>query len=400
MNPLDSIIHGDKHKAVYELIRKQDIVSKIKLLEQTKWSVSTMTRTLEELCEQQLILEAGFGDSTGGRRPILYTVNPAFGFVFGLEISRTNSMLILCDMALNKLEVKRWTMSEAMTPDILVNEVVAAVTFMMEERQIDTGAVIGLGIGAVGPLDRTLGSIVNPLHFPAKGWTNVPLQQMLEERLLIPIVLDNGANMAILGEHWSSRNEDCSHLLYIHAGVGLRSSVMTDGKIVYGAADIEDSIGQMIIQTDGPRLSEGSNYGSLESYATIHAIEQHARAKLKQGRESTLLHSVDPEHVQFLQLVQALKAEDPLVTELFAQSATYFGIGLSNIINILHPQKVILGGPLMNAHPMLFDISTRIATRNTHFASLYHVDFSLGHLGEEAIVIGSAVAVINRITSG
>lgn len=202
MNLLESVIPGDKHRTVYELIRKQDAISKIHLLEQTKWSVSTMTRTLEELCEQQLILEAGLGDSTGGRRPILYTVNPSYGYVFGLEISRTNAMLILCDMSLNKLASKRWTMTEEMTPDIVVSEVVIAITDMMSKLNIDVNVVIGLGVGAVGPLDRTKGNMINPLYFPATGWSNVPIQHMLEEKLSIPVVLDNGANMAILGEHW------------------------------------------------------------------------------------------------------------------------------------------------------------------------------------------------------
>lgn len=179
----------------------------------------------------------------------------------------------------------------------------------------------------------------------------------------------------------------------------MRSAVMTDGKIVYGAADIEDSIGQMIIQADGPRLSEDSNYGSLDTYATIYAIEQHARTKLKQGSVSMLLQDgTNIDHISFPQLVQALKADDPLMIELFNQTAAYLGIGLSNIINVLHPQRVILGGPLINAHPMVFEIATKAATRNIHFSSLYHVDFSLGSLGEEAIVIGAAAAVINQIT--
>lgn len=398
MHAIANLIPGDKHRTIYELIRRKHTVSKVQLLELTNWSLSTMTRTLEELCEQKLILESGFGESTGGRRPILYTVNPDFAYVLGLEISRTNSMLILCNMNLDKLAFKRWEMSPAMTPQVLVNTVVSAVKEMLDSLTIPSSSVVGLGVGAVGPLDRMAGIIINPLYFPAEGWNRIPIQEMLESRLSIPVVLDNGANMAVLGEHWSSREESRRHLLYIHAGVGLRSAVMTDGKIVYGAADIEDSIGHMVIQSDGPRLGPEGNYGSLENYATIHALEQQARAKIKQGRESRILQALEPDNIQFPQLLQALKEGDPLVAELFAQSAAYFGIGLANVINILHPEKVILGGPLLNADPMFFDISTKVAIRNTHSASLYEVQFSMGNLGEDAIVIGSAASVVNQVT--
>ncbi|WP_010275134.1 ROK family protein [Paenibacillus senegalensis] len=389
-------IAGDKARALYRLIRKQDQVSKVQLLEATGWSLSTMTRTLEEMCGQGLIIESGFGESTGGRRPILYRINPDYGYVLGLDISRKNSLLILCNMRLEKLASRRWEMDATLTPDVLVKEIAAAVHAMIEPLGLAFSSIMGMGLGAVGPLDRTTGFIY-PQHFPAEGWYGVPIRELLEQELSLPVVLDNGANMAILGEYWSTMKGSAKHLLYVHAGVGLRSAVMSDGKIVYGAADLEDSLGHMVVQSDGPRLQAGGNYGSLENYATISALEHQARARLKQGRKSIYLEEIPPESVQFEQLVYALKQGDQLVRELFHQSAVYFGIGLANAINMLHPQKVILGGPLLNADPAYFQVAADVAKSKTHTASLYEVHFSLGKLGEEAIVIGAAASVLNKI---
>ena len=101
-------IPNRKAKEVYELITRQTTVSKIDLLDQSGMTVSTLTRLLEELTSQGLILESGFGASTGGRRPILYEKNLAYAYIFGLEISRTLSKLVLVDLGMNKLESNSW----------------------------------------------------------------------------------------------------------------------------------------------------------------------------------------------------------------------------------------------------------------------------------------------------
>jgi predicted NBD/HSP70 family sugar kinase len=395
---LQDRIPGRKHKDVFALIHKRGVVSKQELLDSGDWTGSTLTRTLEELSALGLIEEAGFGESTGGRRPILYRSNPEYGVIFGLDISRIYSQLALYDMHLNKLESQRWTMTERMTPDVFVAEVAGHAGAMLASRGIPPDKVLGMGIGAVGPLDRAGGTILEPLYFPAQGWRQVPISAMMRERLGVPVLLDNGANAALLGEHWASRDQQYQHLLYIHVGAGLRSSMMVGGKLVYGAVDMEGAIGQMIVQADGPRLHSGGNFGSLEAYASIHALERQAESRLKLGRESVLRSLTEPDKVQYVHLLQALEQRDPLAVELFTQAATYFGIGLANLLNVLHPEKVILGGPLVASDPLFFQTCTSIAVRNTYYYPSYQVLFTRGTLGEEALVTGAAAMVIGAMT--
>jgi predicted NBD/HSP70 family sugar kinase len=402
MIPLNERIPGHNSKLTFELIRRQHTISKIDLLEHTHLSVSTLTRILEDLRDQGLIIEAGFGESTGGRRPILYQTNASYGYVYGLEISRTHSKLALFDLQMNKLESRRWAMNKGMTPVALVEEIVFAARNILAVHGIPLTSVLGMGVGAVGPLDRHSGMILDPFYFSANGWNNVPICDLLNEGLGIPVFLDNGANMAILGEYWATRDQAIEHLLYIHLGVGIRSSMMVGGKVVYGAMDMEGAIGQMIIQSDGPRLHETGNFGSLETYTSIVALEQQAESRLKQGRES-ILREMDYEtkssdSPNFLHLIQAYKKKDPMVVELFTQAANYFGIGLANLLNILHPEKVILGGPLISFDPMFFEIAKQVAMNKTYYHPTYQVIFSQGHLGEDAQVAGAGVMVVNQMT--
>jgi predicted NBD/HSP70 family sugar kinase len=203
----------------------------------------------------------------------------------------------------------------------------------------------------------------------------------------------------LLGEYWMDRSDEYEHLLYVHAGVGIRSAMMSGGKLVYGAVDMEGAVGQMIIQSDGVPHREGGNYGCLESYVSTHAVVKEAQSKLKQGRRSRLSEmGMSPEQVDFDQLVEALKAGDSLAGEIFEQTAVYLGIGLANLLNTLHPEKVILGGPLISAHPLIFDVAVETALKKTYYYPVYKAVFSRGALGDEALAVGAAAMVVNLLS--
>ncbi|MFM9279888.1 ROK family protein [Paenibacillus jiagnxiensis] len=386
-------------KAVFERIAQKDDISKAELMAEFTLTSSSLTRLLEELVHEGWISESGLGQSTGGRRPILYQINSAHRYIFGLEISRLYSTLGLFDLKLNALSYKRWTMDETMTPERLIDNVQDQVEMMLEAHHVPKEQVLGMGIGAVGPLDRNQGVILNPLYFPAEGWSNVPVCRLIEEKTGIPAVLDNGANAALVGEHWALRGENLQHMLYVHVGTGLRSAMMSGGQLVYGAVDMEGSIGQMIIQADGPRLHSSGNYGALEAFASVQALEQQVRAQVKMGRNQ--LESADgvqPEAIHFAMLVEALRNGEAFVQELFSQSAAHMGIGLANLINILHPEMVILGGALISASGLYYDTAVSVAQKNIYYYPEYQPVFSKGILQENAVAVGGAVLVLKELS--
>jgi len=379
-------------RLLYNHIAEQGIMSKAELMTLVSLTSSTLTRQLDDMVEEGLLQLSGLGNSSGGRRPLLYEVAPGYGYFFGLEISRVSSALGLFDMQMNPRSVTRWQMDEAMTPERLIDHVCSNMNAFLRDHGIERKQVLGVGIGAVGPLDRESGTIVSPLHFPAQGWTDVPISQLLEEKSGFKTQLENGANAALMGEQWALRHEQVQHMLYVHAGVGIRSAMMSHGQIIHGTVDMEGAVGQMIIQTDGHRLHEAGNYGALEAYVSVQAIEKQARAQLKAGRiglPSSMMEK--PDQVNFNTLVKALGDGDPFVKELFAQSATYFGIGLANLINVFHPEKIILGGALTNAHDLFYQTAIEVARKNSYYYPKYEPLFSKGELREDAVATGAAM---------
>ncbi|RXZ81231.1 ROK family protein [Paenibacillaceae bacterium] len=386
-------------KLIYDYVAMHQTVSKAELLENFALTSSSLTRLLDEMTQEGLLQESGFGDSTGGRRPILYRINPAYGFVFGLEISRIYSSLGLFDMEMNPLSFIRWRMDEAMNPDNFIEHVANNIRSFMRDHRLCKEQIIGIGIGAVGPLDRENGVILEPLYFPAQGWNNVPICSLIGQATGLPAFLENGANTALLGEHRALGDKQIKHMLYVHAGAGLRSAMMTNGQIVYGAVDMEGSIGQMIIQTDGPRLQDDGNYGALEAFVSVQALEKQFQAQIKEGQAGKLAPIHMPtEQIKFDRLLAALHKGEPDVQKLFVQAATYFGIGLANLINVLHPEKIILGGALIASHDLFFATATTVARRNTYYYPQYEPLFSKGVLKEDAVATGAAAFLLKELS--
>ncbi|WP_328285229.1 ROK family protein [Paenibacillus alkaliterrae] len=281
-----------------------------------------------------------------------------------------------------------------MTPEQFVKHVSQHIRSLLNDHRLEMKQVIGIGIGAVGPLDREKGIILKPLYFPAKGWTDISICSLMREATGIPSYLDNGANTALLGEHWAMRHEQLQHMLYVHAGVSLRSAMMSYGQIVHGTVDMEGSIGQMIIQTDGPRLQEQGNYGALEAFVSVQALEKQARSEAKMGRDELVSrYHAAPDKIQYDMLLRELSQDSPYALELFLRAARHFGIGLANLINVFHPETIILGGTLVNSHERFFQTAIEVAQKNTYYYPEYVPLFSKGLLKEDAVATGAALMV-------
>lgn len=385
-------------RRIYNYIAQNGPLPKAGLRHVASGSDSTLTRLLEEMTNHGLLIADGRGPSSGGRRPTLYRIHPTHRYIFGLEISRLYSALALFDLQMNAISSIQWRMDEAMEPEALIAYVQRNAAAFLRDHQIDRQRVLGIGIGAVGPLDREAGVILEPLHFASKGWTQVPICRLLEERTGFGARLDNGANAALAGEHWAMREPELQHMLYVHAGVGVRSAMMSGGQIIRGSVDMEGAVGQMIIQQDGPRLDPHGNYGALEAFVSVQALEQQARSLVKSGRDHLLQqYRIGVEQVNYDILLQALGNGDEMVRELFVRSAAHLGIGLANLINILHPERIVLGGALPNASQSYYDTAIEIALKHTYYYPDYAPVFSKGVLREHAVAAGAALQLWHEL---
>ena len=384
---------------VLHFIANRKEVSKLELQEQLHVTSSTLTRMLQELTDEQLIVQSGYGPSRGGRKPILYTLNAQYRYIIGIEISRFYTVLGLFDMRLKPISVTRWRMDSSMDPESYFDYVNQNINSFCKDHQLSRDQIIGAGVGAVGPLDRKQGIILNPKYYESSGWNQVNINSLIEEKLGLTAVLDNGADCAAIGEQYALRMNgiDAEHMLYVQVGIGLRSAVISGGNIVQGMYDREGAFAQMIVKAGDPAILPGSNAGALENYVTIAALIEQTKRQLRIGRPLFKQpQAIKEQDVQFDLLVRELHAQNPAIIELFQQSAAYLGVGVSNLINTFQPEKVILGGALVNAYKPYAQLVEDTTHQLTYNYPSYQVEFIEGLLMEDAVATGAALLVRNR----
>ena len=285
-------------------------------------------------------------------------------FVLGIDIGGTNLVVgsVAEDgSALHALDSEP-THAEAGQTDVLDRLITLAQRTIERTRKEVSGAdIIGVGVGAPGPLDTKRGIV---LLTPNLGWVNLPLRQIIHERLGLPAALDNDANCAVLGEWWMGAARGTRNAIGITIGTGIGGGIIVDGKLYHGASDCAGEIGHTTIDTEGRRCKCG-NYGCLEAYASGPNIALRAVEELKAGAVSRLADYVggDLRQVTAQTVYQAAHDGDQLALEVVNDTAKFLGVGIANLLNVFNPEVVVVCGGVTLAGDRLFDPLRREVAR-------------------------------------
>ncbi|MBP2076035.1 ROK family protein [Oceanobacillus polygoni] len=385
-------------KHVYNIIRKHGPVTKSSIIEKTAQKQTTCARIIDDLLQEGLIIESGIGISSGGRKPVMYAINTNQLFSIGIDISRTFTKVLLLDLHLNVIDEASFQMNKESTPKKTIDFIQSTIVQMLNSRNIEQDQLIGIGIGAVEPLDREKGIIVDPVNFPSDHWNNVKVVEVLQKKYSTKIILDSGINTAVLAEHKLGLNEEIGNLSYIIAGVGLRIGVMNDHRLLKSDADRFGKLGSghMVINTNGKKCICG-DYGCFHTYSTILYLKANIIHQLKRGHPSILTEGLeDPDDITFEDICTALEAGDDLCVTTVRDFGFFTGIALSNMITMLHSDYLVLSGPMFNRLDLFFE--TAVTTASNRISKLYpgyDVKFKKGHLGENAAAIGAGSMVLD-----
>lgn len=384
-------------KLLYKTIFEHGSISKSDLTIEVGLAQTTCSRLIEQLVNSKLIKENGFGKSSGGRRPNLYEIEENAHYLIGVDISRTYTKIVLLNLNLEVLEEARLSMDQSSTPQVTIHFIISKVNEMIKKRQVDKKLILGIGIGTIGPLDRENGIILNPINFPSPGWVNIPIRQLLSEALQLDVFLEHGVNTALLAEYQHESFKKYKNVVYVIKGVGNRSSLIIDGRLARGSDKLNMyGQGHMVVDMNGRKCICG-NRGCVYAYSSIHAIKEQLADQLMQGK-SSILHKQgnDLKNIQFDDICQAVNDGDPVACEVMKDAAYYTGIGLSNLISVLHPDLIILNGPTYTKMDLFFDVVTNTAHERSKVTFANHeVIFSRGNLGENAIAIGAGRHVLD-----
>ncbi len=164
-------------KLVLGIILRRGSITKADIQDIAKMKLSTLNRVMKPLEDKGFILQSSIGESTGGRKPILYDINPKGYYLIGVDISRTYTRIIVVNMKMEVLHQKRFDMLESSTPEEVVHIISDFVKDFSKRPEIKKETIIGIGVGTVGPLDMEEGIMFNPVNFLSDEWHNVPIKK-------------------------------------------------------------------------------------------------------------------------------------------------------------------------------------------------------------------------------
>src|SRR6266550_3391418 len=250
--------------------------------------------------------------------------------------------------------------------DRIVGLIEGVVLDTLAETNSNRRDVIGVGVGAPGPLDREKGLVIVA---PNLGWRNFPLRDRVSEHLGIPATLDNDANCATVGEWWQGAARGGRNVIGMTIGTGIGGGLILDGKLFHGSSDVAGEIGHTTIDLNGRHCKCG-NYGCLEAYASGPAIATRAREVLvREEGESVMPGMVDGrlEEITAETVYLAASQGDAVANEIVRDTARYLGVGIANLLNTLNVDVVVVAGGVTKAGDALF-IPLRAEVRRRAFA--------------------------------
>jgi len=263
----------------------------------------------------------------------------------GVDLGGT-SMLAVVTTKKGKIlgEKKNKTLAEEGASSVL-ERLVKTVEDALKDAGVKRKDVAALGIGSPGPLNPKTGVVY---HTPNLGptWNNTPVAEYLSEKLSVPVVLDNDVNVGAVGEHILGAGRGYRSLVAIFVGTGIGGGIILKNKLYQGERYTAGEVGHTIVAANGPLCGCGRR-GCVEAVASRTAIERDIRAGIAAGRKSIvprILEETGRDTMSSSVIERALAEGDELTREVMDQAMFYMGLLVANVVNMLDPQVIVLGG--------------------------------------------------------
>ncbi|HEU4759680.1 MAG TPA: ROK family protein, partial [Dehalococcoidia bacterium] len=244
----------------------------------------------------------------------------------------------------------------------------------------------GLGIASPGPVDVKRGIVPNApqLH----GWHDVPLVDIMRERLGLPVWLENDASAAALGEHAFGGGRGTLHMLYLTVSTGIGGGIIIEGKLYRGTSGSAGELGHVVIDLNGPACGCGAR-GCLESLASGTAIARSGEELVARGESRVLAELRGREGPVTAEMMKrAVDLGDPASREAFRQAGHYLGIALAGYVNVFNPQVILIGGGVARAGDLLMEQARTTMQALAMSQPLKDVRLDLGLLEDRAGPLG------------
>lgn len=321
----------------------------------------------------------------------------ARNYAIGVDFGGTKVIAAVVDTANGKVKGEFKIATSAFdTGEALMDRIYEVVDGALADARLQANDCKGIGVGIAGQVDAERGLLIGTANL-SRSVVELPMAKLLKDRYKIPAVLRNDVQIAAAGEYRFGAGKNCDDFLCVFIGTGIGGAIVKNGEILPGAAGNAGEIGHTTIMADG-RVCGCGGRGHLEAYASRTAMTRTILGELRRGRKSVvseLIPDLDPTDVRAAiksgVLRKAIKSKDEVVIETVKDAGKYLGYGLASMVNFVNPQRIVLGGGVIDSVDLLFKTAEKWTRKESLPYAGEQVEIVKASLGDYSGVIGAAV---------
>ena len=373
----NSVYIRDLNQAsIFSMIHRHGPISRKELANISNYSSATISNHVKTLLDNKYILEIDKGDSTGGRRPIYLSVNPSKAYILVMLIEVSKIEIMLFDIKFEIVSKKTFQIDDR--AEKMINKSIIYIKEMLNLNQISEKRILGIGISFPGLIDRDSKSLV---FAPNLGWQNVNVLKLIRKSFNFPVIVENEANAAALGEKVFGESE-AKNLVYVSINEGVGCGIIINNRLYRGSNGNAGEFGHIIIDNAGQQCHCG-NKGCWETISSETFIKNR-------------VNSLSGYDLNIEEIYEKAHNSDQQITSILNTVGSNIGLGLVNIINALSPDELIIGGNIVKAEKFIKDAISLVIKENvlTIFSDKINIKFS--ELIKSAPSYGTAQMVFNK----
>ncbi len=382
--------HAQKRKIVSILNQAEQDLTIPELCKKVRLSVPTGTRLINELREQKVIVESGKKETGNGRRPFIYKVDKNYAFSIGVTVLLKTLSISVYNLAMEEVY------SVGYDDFILENnpECLKTVSSLIGKSIGDSGIekrkILGMGVGITGRINSRSGTSYNYFNFLEDS-----LAGYFEKEFRFPVYLDNDTHLIGLAEQVFGEARNVKNAFVVNLSQGLGLAMITNGVIVTGEDGFAGEFGHMQI-VDSAKLCMCGKRGCLGTEVSGYALEENFKEKLGAGETSLLVLNGNGKDVNFRKILKAAREGDALSISLIHHIGFKLGNALGNVLNLLNPGVIIVGGELVPAKEILSDSIKSGMIHTALSLPLSSCKLTFSSIGANAALKGAGALVLRK----
>lgn len=375
--------------SVLRLIWQERTISRAEIARRADLSRSTVSEVVGALLPTGLVSEGGPGESLGGRRPIMLHFEDEACCILGAEMGASHVAVALTDLRGRVLHWEHRNHPVRTDPAGTRRVLAELCDACLGSRRGAAKRLVGVGAAVPSPVDPLHPFALSEVVLPA--WNGRSGLEALGEKLGVPVLVDNDANLGALAEYWWGAGRSVRDFTYVKVGTGVGSGHVIDGRLYRGSTGFAGEIGHLSIDPNGEPCICGLR-GCVATHVGSPALVKRARALLP-GYPGSMLEGAE---VSITGIEAAAIAGDPLALRVTRDAAEYLGVAVAGMLNMMNPSVVIVGGGITGLGDRFLEPLRETVRQRTRVSSASGAQIVMSELGPQTVAVGAATFVLQQ----